>query len=257
MKDIAPNNLNVVIGGITFMFQPNKTGGYVDLGTIESNAFKRAVTRGVATTDRSGVRRQNYSWLKEIGFSFDVDCRDLTKESLRYAFMGDAPALQSQSAGSVTSEVIVAKLDRWVPLLNVKIGGTITITNSGATTTYVLGTDYELDYEMGMIRCLSSGSIVADQSLRGNYTASATTSLTKMNLLQTSRFQGNARVKFSCENGARMYMDLPLVEIQPKDDIVISADAAAKFGLSCQVLDDTTAPAGTGFGTWYESTPAS
>lgn len=75
---------------------------------------------------------------------------------------------------AVTSEVIVAALDTWVQMANKRLlPGTITVTNSGATVTYVEGTDYVIDYGDGKIYALSTGAITAAQSIRGNYSYDA------------------------------------------------------------------------------------
>ncbi len=256
MKDIAPNNLNFVVGGIRAMFQLNKTGGYIDLGHMSENSIVRSVERGIYASDRSGVNEEIYTWLKKRGMAFEVTADETTKKSLQFALLADTPALQTQAAGSVVDEAFTAKLDRWVRLANRKVSAVV-VTNSAATVTYVLGTDYEVDAELGAIRCFSSGAITADQALLVDYTKAVMTSLTTMNMLQTSRFSGDLILKMVAENGAVVEFYFPLVEVQPKGDLTINTDAPMKTGaFSIKVLKDTTATAGTEWGTFRELTAA-
>lgn len=252
MLDRAPNNINLIVGGITAMFQPGKTGGFADLGHISSHGLSRTVERGIFESDRSAVKEEVYSWLKKRGLTFEVEAAETTVKNLQMALMADAPALQSQTAGSVTSETVVAKLDRHVRLANRKVSA-LTLTNSGATVTYVLGTDYDANLKLGTIRAINGGAIIADQSLRANYTKGAMTALYSMNLMQTSRFTGDLIVNMDAENGASFEWYFPSVEVQPKGDLAITTEGPMKTGsFSIKVLKDTTVTAGTEWGTFHE-----
>lgn len=256
MKDLAPLNQNLIIGGISVYFQPSKTGGFIDLGHIDSNGLARTIERGIYKSNRSGVEEEIYSWLKSRGMTFEVESSATTKKILQLALLADAPANQSQTAATVTAEAVTAKLDRWVRLANRGISST-TITHTSGSPTYVLGTDYELDNDLGMIRCLSTGAITADQSIKANYTAKVMTSLTTMNLLQTSRFTGDLILKMTAENSAVYEYYFPSSELQPKGDLAINTEGPMKTGaFSIKILKDTTATAGTEWGTFREITAA-
>ncbi|CAN5857866.1 hypothetical protein BH11PSE13_BH11PSE13_12170 [soil metagenome] len=82
----------------------------------------------------------------------------------------------AQGAATVVDEAVVAKLDKWVKLANrnLSIAGLAVKHTTGAPT-YVLHTDYEINYATGEIKALSGGAIAADQSLKVSYTAIALT----------------------------------------------------------------------------------
>ncbi len=257
MRDLAPHTKNLVIGGVSCWFQPNKTGGFINLGTINRNSLNRKVTRGSQFTSADGVKSLFYTWLQERDMSFDVEAVETTKAILQMALLADAPAAQSQASGSVSSETVVAKLDRGVRLAY-RLTTALVLTNSGATVTYTVGTDYTIDTDTGMLTCLSTGTIVADQSLRASYTKGSMTSLTKMNLLQSSRFAGDFMFKVKAENGAKFEYYFPSVEVQPAAALEVNLDGPMKTGaFSVAVLEDTTATAGTEWGTCYELAVAS
>lgn len=92
--------------------------------------------------------------------------------------MNGITAAYAQSSATITDEAVTAgALGDWVPLANRKVSAA-TITNTGASTTYVVGTDYLLDAEAGFILPLPGGAITANQALKANYTAPALTGKT-------------------------------------------------------------------------------
>ena len=77
-------------------------------------------------------------------------------------------------SATVVDEVITADLDVWVAVLNGRATpGTVVVTNSAGSTTYVEGTDYVYDYAAGKIRALTGGAITYNQSLKVDYTYNA------------------------------------------------------------------------------------
>lgn len=107
-------------------------------------------------------------------FDLSVELRQVDKEALTLAFFGTAAAL-TQTSGTLTAEDVTAKLDIWVPVSKAKLTGNPTVTNAGATVTYVEGTDYIVNKPMGWIKALSTGDIVADQALKFTSTYDAIT----------------------------------------------------------------------------------
>lgn len=71
---------------------------------------------------------------------------------------------------TVTDEAVTADLGVWVSLANKRVTpGTVVVTSSPAGTTYVEGTDYVIDYELGRLMALSGGDISDDQALLVDY----------------------------------------------------------------------------------------
>lgn len=93
--------------------------------------------------------------------------------NLRYAFMGE-DAAYTQASGTVTDEATTAKLDGWVQLGAEEISSLV-LTNTGATVTYVEGTDYVVNTRLGMYKALSGGAITEDQALLADYSRAAFT----------------------------------------------------------------------------------
>lgn len=102
-----------------------------------------------------------------------VTISNITGEALAMALQGTVAAY-SQGSGSVTDEVVVAHLGKFVDLSKRNIGATgFVVTNAAATTTYVLGTDYNVNHAMGWLEILSTGAITEGQSLKVDFTHGA------------------------------------------------------------------------------------
>lgn len=104
---------------------------------------------------------------------FSITFGEVNREGLTLALLGTQVTL-NQGSGTLTDEVTTAKLGKWVSLSksNFTTAGFV-VKNSAGSTTYVLGTDYEVNYRMGMYRALVGGAITEAQSLKvsGPYNA--------------------------------------------------------------------------------------
>jgi len=104
-----------------------------------------------------------------------VDLAEVNKESLAIAMLGTVAAV-SQVGGTLTAvDLLDVVLDGWIPLTKYNLTGNPTLTNAGATITYVEGLDYIVDKAMGWVKPLSTGSIVALSDLKFTSTYAAAT----------------------------------------------------------------------------------
>lgn len=92
---------------------------------------------------------------------------EIDRENLAFALLGEA-ATETIVGASVTSEAVTAKLDRWVPLAHRDVS-LVVVQDETDTTTYVAGTDYELNARLGWIRPLPGGDITDDEELHVDY----------------------------------------------------------------------------------------
>ena len=149
-----------------------------------------------------------------------IDLAEVNKESLAIALLGTTAAL-AQSSGSLTDEVLVAKLDKWVPLSKAALTGAQTVNHTAGTPVYVEGTDYLVNKQLGWIKALVGGAITEGQSVEVSTTYAAITGTEIKGSTQTQ-----LRVRFKLD-GKNFADDLPcIVTIH---EAVIAADAAFDF----------------------------
>lgn len=91
-----------------------------------------------------------------------VGVNDVPPYILGMTFLGDVSAI-NQTADAVTDEahsLSADTQDRWIQLdsQNIQAAG-FAVTNTAGDTTYVEGTDYEVNLRLGLLKVLSAGSI--------------------------------------------------------------------------------------------------
>jgi hypothetical protein len=78
---------------------------------------------------------------------------------------------ESGSYATVADEVVTADTGVWVAMANKRLRpGTVVVTHTSGAPTYVDGTDYVIDYEVGKLWAISGGAIADNESLKVDYT---------------------------------------------------------------------------------------
>lgn len=152
---------------------------------------------------------------------FSVTFAEVNKESLAMALFGTNATL-AQGSGTITDEVITAIKGKWIQLSKGNIGEAgFVVTNSGATVTYVLGTDYEVNYRLGMVHILTGGSIADATSIKVDFTYNAISGTTV-----SGGTQSQVRAQFKLD-GINFADQLPvIVDVW---EAVLTPDSAFDF----------------------------
>jgi hypothetical protein len=150
-----------------------------------------------------------------------VTLSEMDKDGLALALLG-TQAVINQGSGTITDEVMVAKHDIWVQLskANFATAG-FSVKHTSGTPTYVLGTDYLVNYRLGMVKILSSGAILNSASLKvsGTYNAITGTQI-------AGATQAQVRAEFLLD-GVNFADNLPV--IVTAHEVVMSPDSAFDF----------------------------
>ena len=110
----------------------------------------------------------------------------------------------------------------------------ITVKNSGGTTTYVAGTDYNVDTETGRVQIIEGGGIATGSEVQFGYTPVAA-SFESVKSGGKSELQGALRVVSDNATGGNRDWYLPKVTLTPNGDLPLIAEGtdvvAMEFGL--------------------------
>lgn len=152
---------------------------------------------------------------------FSVELAEVNKESMVLALLGTTAAL-TQTSGTMTAVSIpTVVLDTWIELTKANLTGSQTVTAAGGSPTYVLGTDYLINTQMGWIKFLSTGAVLAGDSPKITSTYAATTGV---------RIAGGTQAELRAQfrlDGINLADRLPcIVDVH---EGVIAADAAFDF----------------------------
>jgi hypothetical protein len=100
---------------------------------------------------------------------FTLTVKGANKEKMKMQLMGTDSVI-NRAENTVTGEELTAMGDDYlIPLAHDLVKSNLfTLTNEAGTTTYVLGTDYTVDYNAGHIQTMG-GTIAANTALKANY----------------------------------------------------------------------------------------
>jgi len=180
------------------------------------------------TDDINRVSRKNDTYgqnldsvqLPSSGSTVTIVFDDVDPEQLALALLGDVPTAAVVAGDSVTDESITAIHDKWVSLANRNVDtGTVVVTSDPAGTTYVLGTDCELDLFNGQVKVLSTGAIADSAALLVSYDYGARTSTAVKQGQVTSIRLGLVGHMIDKASGSEGQLTLPRCNVTPSEAI--------------------------------------
>jgi hypothetical protein len=226
---MTDENTQVLLAGDVFIDRKDSAGNSVGiLGPINSDEI--SITQEVEPMTQTSYMRDTFGQTrKSVNMpqpsTINIHLMDQPADLLALAFLGDVSAINESSAG-VSAESVTAILDRWVSLANKRINATLpadAVQDSTDTTTYVEGTDYEMNYELGMIRALSTGSIGDGDVLHIDYDKAAATG---KKISAGTQSQIDCRILIDGINkatGEKVHTEVFEVALRPDGDIPIKA----------------------------------
>lgn len=168
---VALANDGFLLEGTAYFNRLNDAGQYLGLKELPGIA-KLAITTGADIKDMTSKDKGYYGQvIVSVAIpkpsEISVALRNGSKEGVALALMGSYTDLTA-GGGTITDEAVTAKLGYWVELANRNLtAASVVVTDDGATVTYVEGTDYEINYALGMIKALAT--ITDAQSLKVDY----------------------------------------------------------------------------------------
>lgn len=165
--------------GDLFIARYNPSTGLFDAYKGPFEAGKYEIKPNTDTKDLTSKSRNNYGGLLESvnlpkPFDFTAELRNIDDDAVAIALLGTKIAL-TQASGTVAAgspESVTARKGGWVQLAK-KVVSAVVVKDSTGAVTYVLGTDYNVNSQLGWIEVLETGAIVEGDSLKVNYTFGA------------------------------------------------------------------------------------
>lgn len=154
-------------------------------------------------------------------FEFTVQFAEVSGETLVAAFLGTKTAVNT-AGGTMTAQNFTCKKGAWVDIghQNIAVAGFLVKDNAGVVT-YVLGTDYLINYRLGMLQVLAGSAIVDEAVLKITGTFGT---ITGVAIAGGTNAQIRAKFRFDGKNFAD---GLPcIVDVW---EAVIAADSAFDF----------------------------
>ena len=231
--------------GIIFISPLDSTSGlpvdYRDLGNAPSFSLSIDVEELIHQSSRAGLRTVDKRLVisQTVNFSFVLE--ELSAENLALFFSGAAVSSTNPAIAGITAYDFTdsAVLGRWYSIYNQTTGeraldidtATVTVTRdpSGTPVVLVLGTDYTVDIEMGMIFTLpSSVTLIPGDTLELVLAADAGAAVTTQTRGLTTSGVDYA-LKFIGENPAdndqRFEVELHSVQVNADGDFSLISES--------------------------------
>jgi len=194
--------------------------GLTFVGDLESASLSPNMERSEVIENTSGSGAVGASWLNRSQYNMSLALRSVKPAHLAIALHGTNTI---KAGASVTDEAQTCYLDKFTSLENNKISA-VTITNVGATVTYVEGTDYIVHADEGMIEFISGGTVTDALAVLIDY-AYAAQSHIKINPNNLDKYLVFAGVN-TADNDKQTRCEMYKVKLDPGVLSLITPEAA-------------------------------
>jgi len=196
-----------------------------------------------------GLREKDASILVQVDRTGTLNCDNMSLANLQL-FLSGTQEIVTQASTPVANEAHTVQQGRYYQLgqsvsnpAGVRNIGSVVVTNTAGTTTYVAGTDYNIDTTMGRIQILT-GAIIDDQIIHVDYTPTATT-WDRVKTGSTAELYGALRIVADNASGDNRDFYMPKVSLTPNGELPIVAEGIefASMAFSLEVLKPANAEA--------------
>lgn len=117
----------------------------------------------------------------------------------------------------------------------------VVIKNAAGTTTYVEGTDYEVNYDAGLVRVVPGGAIVEGANLQANYTVNAHSR--EQVVSGATAIEGMLRFVSDNPTGDNADYTFPYARIAPSGDFMLKGDTWQEVDFTGDIIKLGSLPA--------------
>lgn len=140
------------------------------VGPLEASKFAlktNATLKELKSKSRDGYGQIIESVPLQDPAEFSMTLREANKENITLMFMGEEAVL-TQGSGSLTDAALNLKAGKATALANQNVNtAAFVLTSSPAGTTYVLGTDYTVNYRLGLVQAIAGSALATAVAAAG------------------------------------------------------------------------------------------
>lgn len=221
-----------------------QASGLIALGNVSALSIDIETTKYEHKESESGNRAVDVSIIQEKKGTFTMTLENINGHNLAMALWGGSSVT---AITAIADEQVKLYHDLPVPLTQPNVNSTPAVVvgdDATPTTTYVLGTDYTIDYANGTITALSTGAITDGQTVFVDYTPKATTKIeafTQTSMERWLRFNGLNTI-----DDSNVVVDIFKASFDPLTGYQLINEEIAAIELTGNVLLDDTQPTATG-----------
>ena len=238
----APNVLNYLLGRGKLYLARLVDGvnmGEMDVGNVTAFTVNPAVEMLDHFESMSGVKDKDMSVVTTIGMTGKFTTDEYSRNNLMLALFGSTEQTIQQATGHQINAPILARLDKWVKLPHRNLdAASVVVTNVAGTVTYILGTDYNVDTDVGRIFAIDGGAITEGQTLHVDYNYNST-EYPLVEAIETDGIECLVRFVGDPQSGPVYEAELWRVSMKPASELGFISDEWAKMDFEFECLKDT------------------
>lgn len=253
------NAPNYTIGGTRFWFNelldpttsPPRYNGFIDLGNVVENEAEQDVTTLEHFTSKSGTRRKDRELVSEISDEITLTLDEPNIDNVRIFMRGGDITDVADSAGNTVTGEVLNLVGTEVRILGRGYeADAIVVTDLTGSTTYDVGTDYEVVNVIGGykgVRRIDTGTIPAGDfvSVSYEYDIRAHKRIapsTKLEFIGQGLFFGVS------DTGNEFIRSFNRIQLEADGSFSYNDEDWSQFQLIMRVLDDSSATPSAPFG---------
>lgn len=213
--------------------------GEIDLGNCPGITITISTEKKDHYSSQTGLRQKDKTWNLQVDRTGTLTCDNFSPSNAALWLSGTVET-KTQAATPVADELRSVIPGRQYQLgataanpLGVRNVTDVTVKNEAGTTTYVAGTDYNVDQATGRVQIIESGSIVAGNVKFGYTPVAASFEAVKSGA--KAELTGALRVVSDNPDGNNRDWYLPKVTLTPNGDLALIAEGddnvTMEFGL--------------------------
>lgn len=200
--------------------------GEIPLGNCPGFSFTAETEKAEHFSSEAGLAEKDAALIVKVNRTGSLTCDNFSLDNLAL-FVSGTKETQSQSAGDVTDEAHTVRQGRIYQLgvgssapAGVRNITDVVVTSSDGLTTYVLGTAYNVDLELGRLQIIAGGPIANGTAIKVDYKTTLK-SWVRVKSGSTAEVSGALRVVADNASGTNRDWYMPKVTLTPSGEIPI------------------------------------
>lgn len=244
----TPDGNNILVGSGVVYFNrrnlDNTFAGFRHLGNVSKLEVNPAITTIEKKSSMDAARATIQRAITETKAEVNLTLDEFDPNNVAIALLGDVGTFTQSSSTATDSALGTVALGFALDTGKKKI--TVTSVKKGGTT-FVLGTDYTVDSDAGLITFLAGGTVANADVVTWSGSVPALSSAI-VHALSNGNVRGAMRFVSSADQvGPRTIVDIWDVAMSPNGAISLIADQFGEIGLQGNALPDATKAVGQRF----------
>lgn len=200
--------------------------GEIPLGNCPGFTFTAETEKAEHFSSESGLAEKDAALIVRVNRTGSLTCDNFSLANLAL-FVSGSTETQSQTAGDVADEAHTVSPGRIYQLgadsgapAGVRNITDVVVKSADGVTTYVLGTAYNTDLELGRVQIIAGGPIAAATAVKISY-KTTTKSWTRVKSGATAEVSGSLRVIADNASGTNRDWFMPKVTLTPSGEIPV------------------------------------